>query len=107
MPGKIQHEDWQSFVALCAAAKTPAQLDDLLGLFLTIEERDALRGRYGIIRELLSGEKSQRDMSRDLAVSITKITRGSNSLKTADPELLAFLQTNILNKKNKNNGQKK
>ena len=100
MSPHIKNKDWQSFVELCAAAKSPAQLDDILGLFLTIEERDALRGRYGIVRELLDGEKSQRDMAKDLSLSITKITRGSNSLKAAKPELVEFLRANMLNKKN-------
>ena len=87
-----KEDDWRRFLALTGRIKNPEKLGEYFDLFLTFEEREALAKRYLIIKGLLEGEKNQRDMSRDFEVSISKITRGSNSLKTISEELRAFLQ---------------
>lgn len=86
---------WRDIVQLLHAAQSPAELDKLFQLFLTSEERDDLAARYLIVQELLKNEKTQREIAQDFHVSITKITRGSNGLKTIDPQLRAFLQKEI------------
>jgi len=93
---KSSGEDgWRSFLNLCAQVKTTSQLDELLGLFLTHEERSDLADRYLIIRELVKGEKTQREMAQDLSVSIATITRGSNSVKMIGENLRNFLMQKI------------
>lgn len=87
-----KEDDWRRFLVLTGRVKSPDKLGEYFDLFLTFEEREALAKRYSIVKALLEGEKNQRDMSQNLEVSISKITRGSNSLKTISEELRAFLQ---------------
>lgn len=83
---------WQEFLSLCHKTKTTQTLDKLLRLYLTQEEVQAISMRDLIVRELLKGEKTQREMAKTLHVSIAKITRGSNSLKLIDEDLKQLLK---------------
>ena len=85
-------EGWRGFLALCAEAKGEKGLEELFWLFLTPEERKNIGTRYLIVRELLQGQKSQREIAKDLKVSIAKITRGSNFLKMIHKDLRRRLQ---------------
>jgi TrpR family trp operon transcriptional repressor len=91
MAKKEIQEGWQEFLKLCVKVKKTEELEGLFWLFLTPEERDDLATRYLIIKELLRGEKTQREMAKDLGVSIAKITRGSNFLKMIPDELRKLL----------------
>ena len=86
---------WKSFLTLCLKAKSPDELSALFDCFLTIEEKESIADRYLIIKGLIEGKKTQREMAESLHVSIAKITRGSNALKTIEPKLKAFLEKNI------------
>ena len=89
-------DGWWSFIKLLQQAKTTAELDKLLLLLLTAEERLALAKRCQIIEALLKGDKPQRAIAQELQVSISKITRGSNELKQTSEELKHFLQQQLL-----------
>lgn len=89
---KQQKIAWKELVALFHAAKTKKQVDQLLHLFLTISERESLADRYGIIKELLTSDLPQREISQKIKVSIAKITAGSNELKTTSAALKSFLK---------------
>lgn len=95
MKSQSSDEGWWRFLELCQRLTTTEQLNQLLTLFLTANEKEDLATRYLIVRELLNGQKTQRDMAHDLQVSIAKITRGSNSLKTVDDRLRRFLVENM------------
>ncbi|MCB1826872.1 MAG: trp operon repressor [Coxiellaceae bacterium] len=82
---------WDNFLTLCRQAKTPSQLNELLELFLTVEERNAIGLRVQLISELMKGDKTQREIAADLKISIAKITRGSNALKIVSASLKKFL----------------
>jgi TrpR family trp operon transcriptional repressor len=86
---------WQRFLELCCDSKQSSPLNELLQLLLTVEERHAIALRVALIRELLSGEKTQREIAADLEVSIAKITRGSNALKQIDDTLRRFLLAHL------------
>lgn len=83
---------WKVFLELCTHARNEKELDELLTMFLTPEEKLSLSGRALIIRSLLQKNCSQREMAEELDVSIAKITRGSNELKRVSPELMDYLE---------------
>jgi len=86
---------WKSFLKLCLKTHDADELSKLLDCFLTHEEINAITDRFSIIKALLSGRQTQREMSEVLNVSIAKITRGSNAIKLIDPKLKLFLEKNI------------
>lgn len=87
--------DWDNFLDLCLSMKSRENLNRMLFLFLTPEERKDITQRYSIIKELFSGNFSQREIAEKYKVSIAKITRGSNSLKLIDEKFLEFLSKKI------------
>lgn len=89
---------WEHFIRLCQDAKDEVIFKDLLDFLFTFEEKEHLAKRILLVRELLSGEKPQREISKDLKISVAKITRGSNALKQIDPDLKEFLSQQLLNK---------
>lgn len=91
MTQQSEEDGWRGFLSLCSEAKSPEKLRELLWLFLTPEERKDIATRYLIVRELVRGKKTQRDMAKDLGVSIAKITRGSNFLKMIHQDLRRLL----------------
>lgn len=84
-------DGWNQFLALCRATESTQQLDQLFNLLFTLEEKDQLAMRVQLVKELLKKEKTQRQISQELKISIAKITRGSNALKTVDEALKAFI----------------
>ena len=88
-----EEDGWRGFLSLCLKVKTPKELDELLWLFLTPEEREDLSTRYLIVQELVRGKMTQREMAKNLGVSIAKITRGSNSLKIINKDLRRLLES--------------
>lgn len=87
---------WDHFIALCHETRDEKTLSMLLDLFLTAEERDDLATRYLIVKELITGEKTQRQIASDLNVSIAKITRGSNELKRTNNQIIKYLQQRFI-----------
>ncbi|GAB4185401.1 MAG: trp operon repressor [Simkaniaceae bacterium] len=79
-------KNWREFLNLCLNMKNSEELDKLFQLFLTHEEREDIVRRYLLIKELLKGDLTQREIAEKLGISIAKITRGSNALKIVDPK---------------------
>jgi TrpR family trp operon transcriptional repressor len=85
-------EGWRFFIKACLEISNEQSLEAFLSLFLTISEKEDISTRVSIIEELLKQEKPQRQISKDINVSIAKISRGSNYLKQIDPKLKSFLK---------------
>lgn len=92
MTQESEEDGWRGFLSLCSEAKNPEKMSELLWLFLTPEERKNIATRYLIVRELVQGKKTQREMAKDLGVSIAKITRGSNFLKMISKDFRRLLE---------------
>lgn len=85
-------DSWQHFLELCARIDDPEEMGCFFDLFLTFEEKEILASRYLIIKALLEKQLSQRQIAGMHKVSIAQITRGSNALKVADPNLKKSLR---------------
>ncbi len=72
-------------------------MDQMLHLFLTINEREFVVDRYQIIKALLTSDLPQRKIAEELGVSIAKITVGSNELKRTPSELIDFFIKHVEN----------
>lgn len=88
-------DGWQGFLEICTKVKSPEDLKSFLNLFLTIEEKETLGKRFLIVRALLEGQLTQREIADTYKVSIAQITRGSNALKIIDAKLRKFLQDKL------------
>ena len=95
MKGSTVEDGWRGFIKLCRKGVKEGNLEELFELFLTLEEKEDLALRFQLIKDLLEGSKSQREISQDLQISISRITRGSNALKIIKPSLKEFLQGNM------------
>src|SRR5947209_8129824 len=101
MSSDSSKDGWLDFLDLCSKIHSPEKFKDFFDLFLTIEEKETLASRYLIIKALLEGELTQREISDIYKVSIAQITRGSNALKIIDPELKNFLKIHPKKKSSK------
>lgn len=87
-------DGWRQLLTWCQQIKGTEQLSSLLDLILTYDEKVDISKRCLIIRELLAKNQSQREIAKNLNVSIAKITRGSNELKRVDSDLIEFIKSN-------------
>lgn len=95
MDSKVEKNGWRLFLERCLSIDNSKDLDAYFELFLTPTERQEIAGRYLIVQELLKGEKTQREIAKDLKVSIANISRGSNILKTTRSDLKKLLKDKL------------
>lgn len=88
-------DGWRGFLELCSKARNKEELEGCFNLFFTIEEKEMLASRYLIVKALLEGSLTQREISEQHQVSIAQITRGSNALKIIHPVVRKFLETKM------------
>ena len=88
-------QEWQQFLTLLNAAVMENKTDELLTMLLTADERNALGLRLQIVRALLENRLPQREIQQQLNTSAATITRGSNMLKTVDPEALKWVSKKL------------
>ncbi|AWI51750.1 MULTISPECIES: trp operon repressor [Actinobacillus] len=88
-------KEWQQFVTLLRQAVAEDKLTEFFELFLTADERGSLGLRTQIVEHLLKNESSQREIQQKLNTSAATITRGSNMLKTLDPQFLNWVNEKL------------
>lgn len=93
----MAEDGWKLFIELCNELKNKEQFAGFLDFFLTLEEKEDIAKRVLIIKELLLGSVTQRELASKLGVSISKITRGSHALKRYDPEVKRLIQEFLTN----------
>ena len=64
-----ERKAWQEFLNFCSKLKTPERFHEFFELFLTINEREELLARYQIVKELLKGQRTQREIAEDFKVN--------------------------------------
>lgn len=87
----MSKKDWKEFLSVCFSIKNEKTFHEFFDFFLTPQEKEALITRYLLTQALLKKEKPQRAIAADLNISIAKITRGSNALKSISSNLRNFL----------------
>jgi TrpR family transcriptional regulator, trp operon repressor len=92
---KSEARGFDAFLLACLKIQSLEELDQFFDLFFTIEEKNTLSSRYLIIKELLEGKLTQREIAKVHSVSIAQITRGSNALKRIDLKLGQLLKENM------------
>lgn len=91
----MKKESLRPFIDLCLKAKNADKLEQLLDLFLTLEEKEMVVSRYQILHALLKTKLTQREIASKFGLSIAQITRGSNALKIIGKDLSIFLEENL------------
>jgi len=92
---KASEDGWRRILGLCAKMDSVKRVEEFFELFLTIEEKEALALRLLLVEALLKEKRTQREIAADLKISISKITRGSNALKTTSEELKEYLKAQL------------
>ncbi len=88
-------QEWQQFLTLLQQAVLEQKTDALLTMLLTPDERSTLGLRVQIVRQLLNNQLSQREIQQQLNTSAATITRGSNMLKTVEPDILHWVSQKL------------
>lgn len=88
--------EWRGFIEFCQGLKTKENIEEFFDLIFTIEEKIDLTKRLQVIRCLLEGKMTQREISKKINVSIFKITRGSNALKIISKKLEKYLEKELV-----------
>jgi TrpR family trp operon transcriptional repressor len=90
-----QKKSWRRFIRLLLSFEKEQELESFLDLFLTLEEQKDLLNRHAIVQALMFQDQPQRQIAEQLNVSIAKITRGSNCLKTIPANSYAMIKKKI------------
>lgn len=77
------NENLTELAEFLADSGDPGYITDLLRCLLTPGEIADIAGRWALVKALKQGIP-QREIARDLGVSLCKIVRGSRELKKAD-----------------------
>lgn len=90
--------EWQQFLSLLKQAIAEDREEALFSMLLTLDEKNSLGLRVQIVKALLENQITQREIQQQLNTSAATITRGSNMLKSLEPELRDWLDQKLNNK---------
>ena len=83
---------WDKLIQILLSKDNKDDLSHILDFLLTNEEKEQLSKRVILTKYLIDQQKSQREISKELGVSICTVTRCSNALKlTRDKDKESFL----------------
>ena len=88
-------DQWNAFLAMLQTAFEQGKAQEWLTLLLTADERDAVGLRLQIVSQLLDKNLSQREIQQNLNTSAATITRGSNMIKTMDPDFMQWVKQHL------------
>jgi TrpR family transcriptional regulator, trp operon repressor len=83
---------WYKFLEHCLNFKNKEELEVFFNVMFTASEKIEFGNRLAIMKDLLNGQKTQREIAQDLEVSIANISRGSNVIKNSEVDLKVALK---------------
>ena len=87
-----QKKDLELFTKVVLGLKNSNDVNEFLNLFLTESERESVLKRYKILICLLFYNSTQREVSKSLNLSISKVTAGSKALKHTSQNMRKLLR---------------
>ena len=84
---------WRKFIKILHGLEAESDLSAFLELLLTPDEREDMVKRVAIVKHLVKGDMTQRELAKHLEISIAMITRGSNALKQIDSKTKELLSS--------------
>ena len=88
-------EQWNAFLQMLKIAFEENKAQEFLTLLLTADERDAVGLRLQIVSQLIDKNMPQREIQQNLNTSAATITRGSNMIKTMDPDFMQWMKQHL------------
>ena len=88
---KINENAMQELSKTLAACSDPVLIENFLKSLLTSSESTGVANRWALVR-LLDAGMSQRNIAKDLGLSLCNITRGSKELKKEDSPFAAMIE---------------
>jgi TrpR family trp operon transcriptional repressor len=85
------NENLAELARLLSSAGESSLIEDFLRCLLTPAEIADIAGRWALVKALRQ-KISQREIAKDLGVSLCKITRGSRELKKPDSAFVRMLE---------------
>jgi TrpR family trp operon transcriptional repressor len=80
---KLVHDNIAEMATAISHADTPELIEGFLYSLFTPAEADEIAKRWALVKALSQG-RPQREIAKDLGLSLCKITRGSRELKKTD-----------------------
>ncbi|KGQ33872.1 Trp operon repressor [Gallibacterium anatis] len=86
---------WQELITFLRQGFASGKEQEVLMMLLTPDERDSLGLRLQIVKQLLEKKSSQREIQQNLNTSVATITRGSNLIKSIEPDFLQWVKAQL------------
>ncbi|QIV96788.1 Trp operon repressor [Allofrancisella inopinata] len=91
----ITEDGWQQLVNILSENTDPQDINIICDFLLTKEEKEQLSKRVLLTKELINKSKSQREISKEIGISICTVTRCSNALKVCSTRVKEIFSENI------------
>lgn len=86
---------WQQLINILSENSDPQDINIICDFLLTKEEKEQLSKRVLLTKELIKKSKSQREISKEIGISICTVTRCSNALKDCSARVKKIFSENI------------
>lgn len=97
---EIKRQAYQELATALSLAEDPVLIADFLECLLTPTELQDVTTRWALVREIDDGI-TQREISKNLGLSLCKITRGSRELKKDDSPFKKMIDVYLANEDKK------
>ena len=75
-------DNWEKLIEILTDINSKEDMESILNFLLTIEEKSQLSSRVTLTKLMCFTDLTQREIAKNLGVSISTVTRCSNALKS-------------------------